>query len=44
MAGGWLLLIEPVWNRNNRGRIERTRVGNLLIEPVWNRNVTGAEV
>ena len=36
-----LLLIEPVWNRNNcSGRIVVVR-GLLLIEPVWNRNASG---
>jgi len=32
------LLIEPVWNRNERRKYAITAENILLIEPVWNRN------
>ena len=36
----FLLLIEPVWNRNY-GKLNHDDTPNsLLIEPVWNRNLT----
>ena len=34
----YLLLIEPVWNRNRHNEGADTIDGFLLIEPVWNRN------
>ena len=34
----YVLLIEPVWNRNKTYRDCQSCAGYLLIEPVWNRN------
>ncbi len=33
-----LLLIEPIWNRNNAALADKVMQRILLIEPIWNRN------
>ena len=35
----YVLLIEPVWNRNIIEMVCDWAGAHLLIEPVWNRNV-----
>ena len=35
----FLLLIEPIWNRNKSNLLLKGLLGSLLIEPIWNRNV-----
>ena len=39
-----VLLIEPVWNRNERDNAELVAQAKLLIEPVWNRNLSYANL
>ena len=38
LQGREILLIEPVWNRNQAITVLSLCANSLLIEPVWNRN------
>ena len=38
-----LLLIEPIWNRNEHNQLSGLANADLLIEPIWNRNARTEE-